>query len=302
MRSGNMKKFFPSILLFSAIVFLVSTITEPLLVRGDALTSFDDFEEEFFNDELPLEDLTFDDLEKMSEDELEEFGINTDEDAEKFNTEILDEDFDFEAAVNDLDIAKMDKEERDEFQQVIEEVAATSGSEEVELLEEALIDIFDSDSETFNDLEATQENLEEAYVEKLESEEIAFLSKTKKLIFGSNKVYAAKKKKGKIRVGVNLAGSVINVAIIGVVGGGVSALKSYIKKKGKKVVAKNLSRVATAQAKKIKIKSVRGVAIATVISSAIYVALDYLDVGVALARVIDSKDWYRNNGWIDITK
>ncbi|API93522.1 MULTISPECIES: hypothetical protein [unclassified Virgibacillus] len=238
----------------------------------------------------------------MSEDELKEFGINMDEDADTFNPEILDEDFDCEAAVNDLDIAKMDGEEKNEFLQVIEEVAATSDTEEVELLEEALIDIFNSDSETFNDLEATQESLEEAYVEKLESEEIALLSRTKKLIFGSNKVYAAKKKKGKIRVGVNLAGAVFNVAISGVVGGGVSALKSYIKKKGKKVVAKNLSRVATAQAKKLKIKSVRGVAIVTVISSAIYVALDYLNVGVALARGIDSKDWYRNNGWIDITK
>ncbi len=244
-----MKRCIPKILLFSAIIFLVSTITEPLLVKGNALTSFDDFEAEFFNDELPLEDLTFDDLEKMSEDELKEFGINMDEDADTFNPEILDEDFDFEAAVNDLDIAKMDGEEKDEFLQVIEEVAATSDTEEVELLEEALIDIFNSDSETFNDLEATQKSLEEAYVEKLESEEIALLSRTKKLIFGSNKVYAAKKKKGKIRVGVNLAGAVFNVAISGVVGGGVSALKSYIKKKGKKVVANNLSRVATAQAK-----------------------------------------------------
>ncbi|MEI3613041.1 hypothetical protein [Pseudogracilibacillus sp. SO30301A] len=65
------------------------------------------------------------------------------------------------------------------------------------MLEEALIDIFDSDSETFNDLEATQENLEEAYVEKLESEEIALLSRTKKLIFGSNKAYVAKRKRVK---------------------------------------------------------------------------------------------------------
>ncbi len=31
-------------------------------------------------------------------------------------------------------------------------------------------------------------------------------------------------------------------------------------------------------------------------------ALDYADIGVAIAKFIDSKDWYRKNGWIDITK
>jgi hypothetical protein len=30
--------------------------------------------------------------------------------------------------------------------------------------------------------------------------------------------------------------------------------------------------------------------------------LDYADIGVAVAKFIDSKDWYRNNGWIDITQ
>ena len=239
---------------------------------------------------------------QLSDDELEELGINTDEGAEEFNPEILDDDFDFEASVYDLDISKMEGDEKEEFLAIIEEVAATSGTEEVELLEEALINIFDGDSETFNDLEATQEELIENYVEKVESEELAFITKLKNMVFGPNKVYASNKKKGKVRVGVYLAGAVFNVAISGVVGGGVSALKSYIKKKGKKVVAENLSRVATAQAKKLKIKTVRNLAIATVISGAIYVALDYLDVGVALAKAIDSKDWYKKNGWIDITK
>lgn len=183
---------------------------------------------------------------------------------------------------------------------MVEETAVLSGTEEVELLEEALIGHFDGDSETFNDLEATQEQLEEKYLEKLESEEIALLSKGQKILFGSNEAYAAKK--GKVRVGVYVAGAIFNLAIGGVVGGGVSALKSYIKKKGKKKAQEAISRVATAQAKKLKIKTVRGVAIATVIGGAVGVALNYGDPGVAIAKYIDSRDWYKNNGWIDITK
>lgn len=114
-------------------------------------------------------------------------------------------------------------------------------------------------------------------------------------VFCSSKLYASNKKKGKIRVGVYVAGAVFNAAIWGVVGGGVSAIKSYIKKKGKKVVTQT-------QAKKLKFKQVRGVAIATVVGVAVRFSLDYADVGVAIAKFIDSKDWYRKNGWIDITK
>ncbi|MFS0766711.1 hypothetical protein [Peribacillus phoenicis] len=295
------KLFVPKVVIFTIFILLFSTVGETFLAFANTTDSLEDFREKFENESL-LEDLTYNELDKLSDTEIEDLGVNTDNGAEEFNHEILDENFDFEASVDNLDISKMNEVEKKEFIKTIEEAAAISGTEEVELLEEALIGIFDGNSETFNDLKAAQEQLEENYVEKLEYEELALFSKAKNLLFGSEKVYASNKQKGKVRVGVYFAGSVFNVAIGGVVGGGVSAVKSYIKKKGKKAATEGISRVATAQAKKLGIQTVRGVAIATVIGGAVSFALDYADVGVAIAKFLDSKDWYKNNGWIDITK
>ncbi|WP_051314610.1 hypothetical protein [Alteribacter aurantiacus] len=295
------KRFTSKIILFTVFVLLFSSIGSSFSTFANSNSQVN-FEDDFFEDQSSLEHLLFEDLEELGVDELKELGVAVHPEAEDFNEDILAEDFDVEDAVYDLDISKMDEEEREEFLQIIEEAAAISGTTETELLEEALISIFDSESETFNDLEATQEVLEEKYVEKIESEELALISFSKILFLGSDKVYASNKNKGKVRVGVYLAGSVFNVAIGGIVGGGVSAVKSYIKKKGKKAAADTLSRVVTAQAKKLKIQTVRGVAIASVVGTAVYVTLDYADIGVAVAKFIDSKDWYRNNGWIDITQ
>lgn len=295
-----MKNFVPKFLFFAAIVLLFSTVTEPLLSYADTKPT-KKFEDDFFFGEGILENLTYEDLNKLSDNELENLGVYTGEGAEEFNEEILDDDFDFEAAVEDLDISKMENDEKEEFLILVKETATISGTEEVKLLEEALIGLFDGNSETFNDLEATQEQLEEKYLEKLEFREIALVSKVKKVLFGSDTVYAAKKK-GKVAVGIYVASAAFNLAIAGVVGGGISAVKNYIKKKGIKKAQEGLSRVVTAQAKKLKIKTIRGVAIATVIGSATGFALNYGDPGTAIAKFIDGRDWYKNNGWIDITK
>lgn len=50
------------------------------------------------------------------------------------------------------------------------------------------------------------------------------------------------------------------------------------------------------------IAAVRGVAIATVMGTVINTALNYLDIGTSIAKLIDSRDWYPKNGYIDITK
>lgn len=42
--------------------------------------------------------------------------------------------------------------------------------------------------------------------------------------------------------------------------------------------------------------------IATIIGVAIDFALNYYNPGSIIANIIDSKDWYKKNGWIDITK
>jgi len=290
-------------LLFISIVFLFSTVTEPLSSFADS-PSTQNFEDDFFNHSGTLEDLTLSEIDKLSDSELEELGVYIGEDSEEFNEEILDENYDFEAAVEDLDISKMDHEEKEKFLKLVEEAATISGTDEVELLEEALINLFDGSSETFNDLEATQQELEEKYEEQLTTDVSTLFSKVDNLIFPSNKVNAAakKKKKGSIAIGVNLAAAAFNLAFAGAVGGGISAVKSYIKKKGVKAASETLSRVATAQAKKLGIKKIKGVAIATIIGQGIYLAMNYGDPGAALARTIDNYDWYKNNGWIDITK
>ncbi|MCM2983839.1 hypothetical protein M3599_23375 [Niallia circulans] len=287
------------LLLFVATVFFFSTVTEPISSLADSPPT-QNFEEEFFNDKGNLEDLTYKELDKLSDSELKDLGVYTGEDAEEFTEEILDVNFDFEAAVEDLDISKMDYAEKDKFLKIVKETATISGTDEVELLEEALMNLFDGSSETFNDLEATQQELEEKYEEQLNTDDDTLFSKVENF-FAADKAYAAKKK-GKIAVGVNLAAAAFNVVIFGVVGGTVFGVKNYIKKKGAKKAKETLSRVATAQAKKLKIKTIRGVSIATIIGVAIDFALNYYNPGSIIANIIDSKDWYKKNGWIDITK
>lgn len=298
------KAFISKIIIFTVFILLFSSIGDSLSAVADNSSSQSDFEKNFFEGESSLEPLSFEELDQLNEEDLQELGVTIDSDFEDFNEDILSEDFDVEEAVYDLDLSKMEGEEKEKFLEIIKEAAAVSGTSEPELLEDALMNIFDSESDTFNDLEATQEVLEENYEEKIESEELAFVAFSKNLLFESDKVHAATKPKtkGTIRVGIYLAGAVFNAAIGGVVGGGVSAIKSYIKKKGTKAASETLSRVATEQAKKLKIYSVRGIAIATIIGSAVTVALNYADFGLAVAKFIDSKDWYKNNGWIDITK
>ncbi|MDM5209980.1 hypothetical protein QUF94_00670 [Peribacillus sp. NJ4] len=74
----------------------------------------------------------------------------------------------------------MNEVEKKEFIKTIEEAAAISGTEEVELLEEALMGIFDGNSETFNDLKAAQEQLEENYQDSYSSSKEAWNSNGKR--------------------------------------------------------------------------------------------------------------------------
>ena len=290
------------IIIFTVSILLFSTVGQPYISFANTSNSFEDINESLFSSESSLETFTFEDFDKLSQKELEDLGVVVDNGFDEFNEEILHADFDVEEAVERLDISTMAEEEKLNFLLIIKEAAALSGTEEVELLEEALIGFFDGDSETFNDIESAQVQLIESYIEKEESEEIALISNVKKMLFGSDKVYANGKDRGTVRVGMYFAGSIFNVIITGVVGGGVSAVKNYIKKKGKKAAAETLSRVATAAAQKMGIKSARGVAIASVIGSAIYVALDYADVGLTISKLINSVDWYPKNEYIDITK
>ncbi|WP_078379172.1 hypothetical protein [Sutcliffiella halmapala] len=295
-------KLAPKIIIFTIFIFLFSTIGQPFFALANSSNPTEDFDSHFFGGESQLDGITITEFERLTESELIELGINVEEGFDEFNEEILRDDFDFEAAVENLDIFNMDDDEKETFLKIIQEVAATSGTEEVELLEESLINLFDSSSETFSDLEAAQEELIENYIEKVESESSVVFTSINKFVFGAEKVHASNQKKGKVRVGVYFTAAAINTLVGGVVGGGFSAIKNFIKKKGKNVAHKELSRVATAAALKLQIKQVRGVAIATVMSSAVTFALNYLDFGYGIAHSIDLLDWYPNNDWIDITK
>ncbi|WP_368504288.1 hypothetical protein AB3N04_19915 [Alkalihalophilus sp. As8PL] len=294
------KSLVSKVIVFTVSIFLFTVVGQPYFTAASTPNSYEDYYEDFFDGDSTWENLKFEDLDLLSLNELEDLGLNVEDGYDEINEEIFNDGFDFEAAVEELDIAKMDEEEEEEFLEIINEVAALSSTEEEELLVEALTGFFDSNSEVYNDLEATETQMIEDYIEKIESEENNFISSINKTLFGEE-AYAAKKK-GKIAIGVNLLGSIFNVAFAGLVGGGASAVKNLIKKKGKKVVAQQLSRVATAQAKKAGIKTVKGVAIATVIANVVYTALDYADVGGALAKLIDRVDWYPRNGWVDVTK
>lgn len=106
-----MKKLFISnVINFTIFIFLLSTVGEPFLAfaKNDSLEDF----REHFEDEPFLEDLTFNDFNKLSDSEIEDLGVNTDNGADEFNHEILDENFDFEASVDNLDISKMNEFEK----------------------------------------------------------------------------------------------------------------------------------------------------------------------------------------------
>lgn len=282
-------------------VFSFSTIGEHFFVKANSNT---DIQDQLFDDSSKVIGLTVKEYEEANKKELNALDLDADMlESDDFNEEILDPNYDIEEDVENVDVATMNSEEKKQFISLVKETVQLSGTDAPELLEESLVNVFDSRSDTFNDLEAAQTELEENYEEQVSSDETAMASLIKNT-FSTNAAEAAKK--GRIRIGTNFAGSLFNVAIGLAVGGtvaaGAGAISAYIAKKGKKAAAKTISRVATAKAKQLGIWSVRTVAIGTIIAVGVDIALDYMDKGTALAKYIDSKDWYRKNGWIDITK
>lgn len=282
-------------------VFSFSTIGEHFFVKANSDTEVQD---QIFDESSKVIDLTVEDYEEANKKELNALDLEADMiESDDFNEEILDPSYDIEEAVEEVDVATMNAEEKKQFVSLVKETVQLSGTDAPELLEESLVNVFDSRSDTFNDLEAAQTELENNYEEQVSNDETAMASLIKNT-FSTTAAEAANK--GRVRIGANFAGSLFNVAIGMAVGGGIAAgtaaVRAYIVKKGKKAAAKTISRVATAKAKQLGIWSVRTAAIGTTIAVAVNIALDYMNVGAAISRYIDSKDWYRNNGWIDITK
>lgn len=296
-----MKKSFTSkVILMIVFVFTLSTVGEHFFVKADTTVNIED---KIFSESSAILDLTVAEYENASEKELQELGLDLKE-TNTFNKEILDPNYDPEEALEDLDVAKMTKEEKKNFEVLVQETVQLAGTDEPELLEESLTNLYDSRSETFGDLESAIIEIENNYEEKMNEEQSTVTAMIKNFITGTNSAEAVKK--GAVRIGTNFAGSAINLALGFAVGGlsgfGVNAIRVYVKKVGKAAAKKTLSRVASAELSRLNVKAVAGVSVITVVGVAIEYAIDYFNVGGMIAKYIDNHDWYRGNGWIDISK
>jgi hypothetical protein len=216
--------------------------------------------------------------------------------------EALSSDFNLEEAVADISIQSMDKEERKNFNEAVNEQISflEVSEEEKEAYKEALINFFDEESETYNNLSAAQEEVttsfEELSTESNSTTEVSSVSSTiTKNLFGAETASAANPFKGKIKIGVNFAGSVLNVAIGAAVGGGVGAITGFIKKKGVKEAQRIFTKTVTSR-----LKAWGANKLAWAVGASVAVAMDYYDIGSKIAKELDKRDSKPKNGWINI--
>ncbi|MGP7816780.1 hypothetical protein [Niallia sp. 01092] len=222
-------------------------------------------------------------------------GITTDVELDK---EVLSKDFDLAEAVENVSIQEMNKEEKKQFNNVVEEQVTLLGleGEEKEAYQDALISFFDENSDTYNNLGSAQEELETELEEipgDNSTNQVSFLNDALTQTVGVNTASASIK--GDIKIGVNFAGSVLNVAIGVAVGGGVGAIQSFIINKGKKEAQRIFTKTVTSR-----LKAWGADKLAWAVGAAVAIALDYTDVGTMIAKQIDKRDKKPNNGWINI--
>lgn len=222
-------------------------------------------------------------------------GISTDVELDE---KVLSEDFDLEEEVENMpSVDEMNKEEKELFNSIVQEQVAIAGlesEEEENIFTEAMVDFFDKNSDTYNDLTLAQTELEEQIKETNTSTENSdvvqvstdFLNKT----FGVETAHAVQ-----VKVGVKFAGAVFNGAIGFAVGGGVGAIQSFILKKGKRQAEKLFTRTVVSR-----MKAWGAPKLALAVGACVTVALNYLDVGTQIAKQLDKRDKRPNNGWIDL--
>jgi len=121
-------------------------------------------------------------------------------------------------------VDEMTKDERKLFDQIVEEQVKMSNLDEEEeaILAETLTDFFDESSETYNDIEAAQEELEREIITSSlngETNDTNLLQSG----LGAKEVNAFS-----IRLGRNFVGHALNIAIGFAVGGGVGAIQAFM--------------------------------------------------------------------------
>jgi hypothetical protein len=223
-------------------------------------------------------------------------GFSTKVDLDEY---VVSKDFDLEDEVANMpSIDKMTTEEKELFDSIVKEQVALAGlenEEEEKLFANAMVDFFDENSETYNDLSLAQteliEQVEEINTTTYENDdEIEVSSKN---IF--DKTFAIEKAHAvQVKVGVKFAGAVFNGAIGFAIGGGVGAIQAFIIKKGKKEAEKLFTKTVVSR---LKAWGAPKLALAT--GACVTIALNYLDVGNQIAKQLDKRDKRPNNGWID---
>lgn len=167
-------------------------------------------------------------------------------------------------------VDKMNREQVELFEQIVEEEA--NKQENPELYKKLLTDFFDESSGHADDIE---------YASRI----LAFDSENKNVVQPTSLIPS---------IGVNFAGSALNVAIGFAVGGGVGAIQAYLAKKGKKEAEKLFTKTVTS-----KLKAWGFTKLALMSNAAVQFALDYADIGTQIAKYLDRRDSKPNNGWID---
>jgi hypothetical protein len=197
---------------------------------------------------------------------------------EVLSKEVLSDKFDLENEVEEMpSINDMTKEERVIFDQLVSEQAELYGGDQQELYKELLIDFFDQSSEYSEDIEHAQEMLYEAEVNS------------------TNTIGIMRAASSKVKLGTKFVGSTINIAIGVAIGGGVGAIQAYIIKKGKKEAQKIFTKTVVSR-----LIAWGAPNLAKSAGVAVAYALEYSDVGYQIAKQLDKRDKYPNNGWIDI--
>ncbi|MEE6453282.1 hypothetical protein RAH41_22280 [Gottfriedia acidiceleris] len=182
------------------------------------------------------------------------------------------------------------------FYSIVEEQVALIdlNEEEKEVYKEALVNFFDETSTTYQNLNMSQSELEnniEEISEEGSSNQVSYIKNVIQENVAINRASAAIS----VKIGVNFAGSVINVAIGAAVGVGVGAIQAFIIKKGKKEAEKMFTKTVISRLKAWGAKK-----LATSVGVAVGIAMDYMDIGAQITKQLDKRDKKPNNGWIDI--
>jgi hypothetical protein len=219
---------------------------------------------------------------------------------------VLSDEFDLEESVENIpSLQEMNDEEENLFYSIIDEqvaLANISDPEEREIYKDSLVNFFNKESESFNNLEGLQNELEESIIQHLENEKetsaelISFLENASVSTFGVTSAKAISNPfKGKVRISVKAAGAVFNTVIGIAVGGGVGAIQAFIVKKGKDAAQKLFTRTVVSR-----LKAWGAPKLALVVGVSVTTALNYLDIGTNIAKQIDKRDSKKNSGYIEI--